>query len=360
MGKLGRRDFLRAAVATTGGVVVSGALEGLLASAAGAAKPSSTLAPVPDLRDGAVRLWLPSGFQYRSFHDTEFMVTLDDGTALPGRHDGMAAFAGPGGNVWLVRNHEVNNPGTPFGPGTPYDSAGRGGTTTTLVTPFGEVVQGFTSLNGTQMNCSGGRMPWGSWITCEETVNGPDVGPDFTNTSNVPLQQRHGFIFEVPAGGAVEPSADHLCRPLRARGGGVRPAGGGRLPHGGQLRFPLRHVPLPTWGEPDGDREPRERWSPADAPCGRCHERPPRGDADPGRDLCGRLGRHRRPGTDVSVHTRRAGVDDEQRCPQLRRQPGPRPGCGALLPPRRSDVHEDRSSSARHRVGGRPRRGPTR
>jgi secreted PhoX family phosphatase len=159
MGKLGRRDFLRAAVATTGGVVVSGAFEGLLASAAGAAPPSSTLAAVPDLRDGAVRLWLPSGFQYRSFHDTEFMITLDDGTALPGRHDGMAAFAGPGGNVWLVRNHEVNNPGTPFGPGTPYDSAGRGGTTTTLVTPFGEVVQGFTSLNGTQMNCAGGRMP---------------------------------------------------------------------------------------------------------------------------------------------------------------------------------------------------------
>ena len=44
-------------------------------------------------------------------------------------------------------------------------------------------------------------MPWGSWITCEETVNGPDVGPDFTGASNVPLQQRHGFIFEVPAGG---------------------------------------------------------------------------------------------------------------------------------------------------------------
>ena len=27
-------------------------------------------------------------------------------------------------------------------------------------------------------------MPWGSWITCEETVNGPDVGADFTGTSN--------------------------------------------------------------------------------------------------------------------------------------------------------------------------------
>ncbi|MGH2395215.1 MAG: PhoX family protein, partial [Candidatus Limnocylindria bacterium] len=51
------------------------------------------------------------------------------------------------------------------------------------------------------MNCSGGKMPWGSWITCEETINGPDVGPDFTGASNVPLEKPHGFIFEVPAGG---------------------------------------------------------------------------------------------------------------------------------------------------------------
>ncbi len=114
----------------------------------------------------------------------------------------MGAFPGPNGNVWLVRNHEINNPvAAAFGPGTPYDGRAGGGTTTTEVTPRGEVVRAFTSLNGTQMNCSGGRMPWGSWITCEETVNGPDVGPDFTGVSNVPLQQRHGFLFEVPAGG---------------------------------------------------------------------------------------------------------------------------------------------------------------
>jgi secreted PhoX family phosphatase len=30
-------------------------------------------------------------------------------------------------------------------------------------------------------------------------VNGPDVGPDFTTASNVPLTKPHGFIFEVPA-----------------------------------------------------------------------------------------------------------------------------------------------------------------
>ena len=138
-------------------------------------------------QDATVRLWLPEDFQYRSFHDTEFPVILDDGTTLPGRHDGMGAFTGPNGNVFLVRNHELNNPGPFFGPGTPYDARAQGGTTTVEVTPQGQVVHAFTSLNGTQMNCSGGRMPWGAWITCEETINGPDVGPDFTGASNVTL-----------------------------------------------------------------------------------------------------------------------------------------------------------------------------
>jgi hypothetical protein len=119
----------------------------------------------------------------------------------------MGAFAGSDGNVVLVRNHELNNPppgqppGTAFGPGTPYDARALGGTTTVVTSPTGDVAEAFTSLNGTMMNCSGGIMPWGSWVTCEETINGPDVGPDFTGASNVPLEQPHGFIFEVPAGG---------------------------------------------------------------------------------------------------------------------------------------------------------------
>ena len=197
MDTIGRRRFLQGAVATAGGVLVANPFQAVAAAAA----PDITLGPVADLRDGIVRLHLPKGFQYRSFHDTEQAVVLSDGTALPGRHDGMGAFRARGGNVWLVRNHEVNGPGAVFGPGTPYDAQARGGTTSILVTDQGEVIKAFTSLNGTQMNCSGGVMPWGSWITCEETVNGPDVAADFTGVSNVPLQQRHGFIFEVPAGG---------------------------------------------------------------------------------------------------------------------------------------------------------------
>jgi secreted PhoX family phosphatase len=200
MTRIDRRTFL-AGSAAAGGAALAGPFAGFVAGPA-AGSPSPTLGPIPDLRDGQVRLWLPEGFQYRSFHDTEQPVLLDDGTVLPGRHDGMAAFRGSGGNVVLVRNHEINNPGQPFGDVTKaYDTMGQGGTTTTEVTLFGEVVRARTSLNGTQMNCSGGRMPWGAWVSCEETINGPDVGPDFTGVSNVPLTQRHGFIFEVPAQG---------------------------------------------------------------------------------------------------------------------------------------------------------------
>jgi secreted PhoX family phosphatase len=53
-------------------------------------------------------------------------------------------------------------------------------------------------------------MPWGSWITCEETINGPDVGPDFTGVSNIPLTKRHGFIFEVPAGGTGQSNREPI------------------------------------------------------------------------------------------------------------------------------------------------------
>jgi uncharacterized protein len=196
-----RRGFLQRVAIAAGGTALWPFAD-VVAGSAQAASGFRELGPVADLRDGKVRLHLPEGFQYRSFHDTDGpAIVLDDGTTLPGRHDGMAAFPAPEGKIWLVRNHEVNGPAAAFGPGQPYDAMTQGGTTTTLVDGRGVVSQSFTSLNGTQMNCMGGRMPWGSWITCEETVNGPDVGADFTGAPNTALRQPHGYIFEVPAGG---------------------------------------------------------------------------------------------------------------------------------------------------------------
>nr|MBA2373715.1 DUF839 domain-containing protein [Chloroflexota bacterium] len=96
----------------------------------------------------------------------------------------------------------INGPGAAFAdPANAYDTMARGGCTTIHVTGTGEVQQAWTSLNGTMQNCAGGQMPWGAWITCEETINGPDVGPDFTGVSNIPLQRPHGYIFEVPVDG---------------------------------------------------------------------------------------------------------------------------------------------------------------
>ncbi len=197
---LDRRTLLKATAATP---LAAGPFAGLLTTPAeGRRRPRpERLVPVPDARDGAVRLHLPRGFSYRSFHDTESPVVLDDGTRLPGRHDGMGAFKGRRGSTVLVRNHEVNNPQPAFGPGTPYDAMAGGGTTTVHVDRDGQVERAYTSLNGTMMNCSGGQMPWGAWVTCEETVNGPDVGPDFTGASNVPLTKPHGYVFEVPVDG---------------------------------------------------------------------------------------------------------------------------------------------------------------
>ena len=222
MVQLDRRTFLKGAAATMGAAALHGPFVGFVAAGNRRNNNPSfrSLVPVADARDGVVRLHLPRAFRYRSFHDTTVPVTLDDGTALPGRHDGMAAFAGTGGNSILIRNHEVNANALDgaFGPhgSWTYDPNALGGCTHVETSPMGEVDVAFTALNGTQMNCAGGLMPWGAWITCEETVNGPDVGPDFTGVSNVGLTQPHGFIFEVPVDGT-------------ASGQPVRSAG--RFPH---------------------------------------------------------------------------------------------------------------------------------
>src|SRR5690606_30904456 len=123
-----------------------------------------------------------------------------DGNICPRAHDGMTCLEGRGGTVRLIRNHEVrtrpadfNNPAT-FSLGGPadkrYDALGVAGTVTLdFDLRKKKLVRDFISLNGTIVNCSGG-LAWRNvgWITCEETVAGPNQG----------WGQKHGYNFLVP------------------------------------------------------------------------------------------------------------------------------------------------------------------
>jgi uncharacterized protein len=160
---------------------------------------------------------LPAGFRYVAISRTG--EKMDDGLAVPPSHDGMGAFAGPNGRTIIVRNHELSPGAAPskiYGDLARrkllYDAGkgstpGLGGTTTLhFNTKTQKLEKHFLSLAGTARNCAGGVTPWGSWISCEETVQ--------RASSENALEQDHGFNFEVRAAqsGLVTPV------PLKAMG----------------------------------------------------------------------------------------------------------------------------------------------
>jgi secreted PhoX family phosphatase len=197
-----RPAFLWKSAALTG-LTVATPLQALAARAQeGAALPRrrrrpdyGPLYPVADETTGLPLLHLPQGFRYVSFGWTG--DPLADGTPTPALHDGMAAFSFRGGRLRLVRNHEIG-PGTPFETELAYDPGAGGGTTTLEFNAFsGKVTKAWASISGTVRNCAGGPTPWGSWISGEETTEGP--------TATNGLTKPHGYAFEVPVVGTAAP-----------------------------------------------------------------------------------------------------------------------------------------------------------
>jgi uncharacterized protein len=204
---MSRRTFIsRGAAVVGGGLVSARAVEGLVArDALGArrrhAEPYGPLRRTPDQR-GVEVLALPAGFSYVTFSHTG--TTMGDGNPTPLALDGMSAFGhrhGRGGGlVRLVRNSEDRNPvGTPGGllgdRSKAYDAAGFGGTTTLVYDEHRRrLVEDFVSLNGTIVNCAGGRgYRFRHWLTGEETVGGPDA-----SDATMRFPKRHGYLFETP------------------------------------------------------------------------------------------------------------------------------------------------------------------
>ncbi|MGW1587831.1 alkaline phosphatase PhoX [Streptomyces sp. NPDC002386] len=184
-----RRQVLARASAVGAGIAFTGALSELFAGTAFARSPGDT-GYGPLVPDPNGLLDLPKGFRYTVLSREGDQLRSGEGP-VPSNHDGMAAFAGRGSRTHLVRNHENRVTAripVPTVAGLTYDPAGKGGCTALTLDAGRRVLSERVAIAGTAVNCAGGRTPWGTWLTCEETE-------DRAGTNG--YTKDHGFIFEV-------------------------------------------------------------------------------------------------------------------------------------------------------------------
>jgi secreted PhoX family phosphatase len=203
MATASRRTFLKQGAAALAGLgAATGPFSGLAARAANGPRWAQEnggygpLLAIAEEDSGDVLLHVPAGFKYRLI--STIGKPMSDGFPTPARSDGMAAFS-VNGRTRVVRNHENLFQLPAIGPvDKAYDRRTGGGTTTLEINADRTLAADWVSLNGTSSNCAGGPTPWGTWITCEETTNGPDANRTFVGTT-IDIEEKHGYLFEVPA-----------------------------------------------------------------------------------------------------------------------------------------------------------------
>jgi secreted PhoX family phosphatase len=204
-GAVSRRSLLTRSASTSLGIVFAGSIPGLFGTAE--ARRRGMVGYGPLVPDPAGVLSLPEGFAYTIVAQSG-VTKLETGEPTPDDPDGTAAFVRHRGNgSVLVNNHEIGGGESyrvPLVPGFVYDPVAGGGTTTIEVDKDGNRIREYVSLAGTHNNCAGGRTPWDTWLTCEETESSPQGST-----------MRHGYVFEVDP---YDQDANRDPKPIKALG----------------------------------------------------------------------------------------------------------------------------------------------
>lgn len=158
MASIERRRFLGLGLAATGTSLAFGPGFWRAAFADHASFGDGPYGPLGGRDANGIRL--PEGFTSRIVATAGEKVPGDTGYVWHTDPDGGAVFpTGNGGWVYVSNQEERLN-------------LVGGGAGSLIFDRTGEVIDGRRILSGTYTNCAGGPTPWGTWLSCEEHLNG--------------------------------------------------------------------------------------------------------------------------------------------------------------------------------------------